>query len=119
MVFGFNKKAHEAGVVEVTDTNISNEDNLEASHAIQASGIEVQESVQNLKKFKKLHKWDPNLPIEQYDNVTAVLDTGDIEKEVAIEQALLEENSPYPEVAAAVRNYDEVSLVIPSFHDQI
>lgn len=102
MVLGFNKKTSEAGVVEVT-RSVSNEDNVQAMHA---SGVQVEDSIQNLKKFKKLHRWDPNLPIEEMDTVTAVLDSGDVEKEVAIEQALLEENSPYPEVAAAVRNYD-------------
>jgi hypothetical protein len=47
------------------------------------------------------------LPQSQLDTVTAVLESGDIEKEVAVEHALLEENSPYPEVQSAVRNYDE------------
>jgi hypothetical protein len=80
---------------------------LTFSGSIRASGIDVENSVDQLKKFKKLHKWDPNLPIEQYIGVNAVLEAGDVEKEVAVEQALLEENSPYPEVVSAVRNYDE------------
>jgi hypothetical protein len=35
------------------------------------------------------------------------LKVNDLEKKVAVETTLLEENSPYPEVRAAVRNYDE------------
>ena len=53
---------------------------------------------------------DLNLPQEEFDTVNAVIDSGDVEKEVAVQQALLEENSPYPEVQAAVRNYDEPDL---------
>jgi hypothetical protein len=51
-----------------------------------------------------------NLPQDEFDAVNAVIDSGDVEKEVAVQQALLEENSPYPEVRAAVRNYDETDL---------
>ena len=53
---------------------------------------------------------DLNLPQNEYDTINAVIDSGDVEKKVAVEQALLEENSPYPEVRAAVRNYDEPDL---------
>jgi OPT family oligopeptide transporter len=48
------------------------------------------------------------LPQHELDTVNAALDSGDVEKEVAVEHALLEEDSPYPEVRAAVRNYDEI-----------
>lgn len=51
-----------------------------------------------------------NLPQDEYDTVNAVIASGDVEKEVAVEQALLEENSPYPEVRASVRPYDEPDL---------
>ena len=51
-----------------------------------------------------------HLPQEELDSVNNAIDSEDLEKKVAVEQALLEENSPYPEVRAAVRNYDEPDL---------
>jgi OPT family small oligopeptide transporter len=39
------------------------------------------------------------------DSANAV--DSDIEKEVAVEERLLEDNSPYPEVCASAKNYDE------------
>jgi hypothetical protein len=39
--------------------------------------------------------------------VSEALQADDLEKKVAVEVTLLEEDSPYPEVRAAVRNYDE------------
>lgn len=53
-----------------------------------------------------------HLPQEDLDKVNISLESGDVEKEVAVEQALLEDNSPYPEVRAAVRNYDETELPV-------
>jgi hypothetical protein len=50
------------------------------------------------------------LPIEKLDAVDNAVGSEDIEKKVGVEHALLEENSPYPEVVAAVRNYDEYVL---------
>ena len=59
-----------------------------------------------LAAFKVAHKWDPNLPQETVDKVDEALH-GDVEKKAAIENAVIEEDSPYAEVRAAVRNYDE------------
>lgn len=60
-----------------------------------------------LKTFQIEHKWDPNLPAEDRVAVEEALVVDDIEKKAAVEVHLLEEDSPYPEVRAAVRNYDE------------
>ncbi|KAH6664850.1 putative sexual differentiation process protein isp4 [Halenospora varia] len=60
-----------------------------------------------LEAFQVEHKWDPNIPQESIDKVQEALKEHDVEKTVAIEVNLLEEDSPYPEVRAAVRNYDE------------
>jgi hypothetical protein len=79
----------------------------------QSSGINldddaiVEDSVDQLKKFQKLHQWDLNLPMHKLNAVDAALDSEDVEKKVNVEHSLLEENSPYPEVVSAVRNYDE------------
>lgn len=47
---------------------------------------------------------DPNLP-EEYN--TALSDRSDVERSGAEKEGTTEEDSPYPEVRAAVRNYDE------------
>lgn len=60
-----------------------------------------------LKTFQIEHKWDPNLPAADRLAVDEALVVDDIEKKAAVEVHLLEEDSPYPEVRAAVRNYDE------------
>ncbi|KAH7134550.1 OPT family small oligopeptide transporter [Dactylonectria estremocensis] len=66
----------------------------------------------DLKKFKKLHKWDPFLDVEKLDDVDRVLETGDLEKEAAVEQTLLSEDSPYPEVRASVPPTDDDEMPI-------
>jgi OPT family small oligopeptide transporter len=69
----------------------------------EATGIDHFKS---LKQFEKLHKLDPNLPIDELNDVDAAIATGNAEKGIEIEHALMEDNSPYPEVRAVVRNYD-------------
>lgn len=60
-----------------------------------ASGTDYLE---NLKQFEKAHKLDPNLPIDDLTDVDAAIATGNAEKGIEIEHALMEDNSPYPEV---------------------
>ena len=64
---------------------------LEAS----ATGID---HLQHLQQFEKSHKLDPNLPIDDLNDVDAAIATGNAEKGIEIEHALMEDNSPYPEV---------------------
>ncbi|KKY31123.1 putative oligopeptide transporter opt-like protein [Diaporthe ampelina] len=61
----------------------------------------------DLKKFKKLHKWDPFMEVEKLDAADNVLRTGDLEKEAAVETSLLAEDSPYAEVRASVKPFDD------------
>lgn len=118
MVLGFRKKATDGTAIEAvepeTTTNTAVDDKaLDSTGVAHTSGVNidndeiVEESVDQLKKFQKVHQWDLNLPLEKLFAVDAALDSEDIEKKVHVEHGLLEENSPYPEVAAAVRNYDE------------
>lgn len=46
------------------------------------------------------------MPQDAIESIDAAYD-GDLEKKTAVERHLLLEDSPYPEVRAAVRNYDE------------
>lgn len=61
----------------------------------EATGIDHFKS---LRDFEKMHKLDPNLPIDELNDVDAAIATGNAEKGIEIEHALMEDNSPYPEV---------------------
>lgn len=60
-----------------------------------SSGIE---HLKQLYQYEKAHKLDPNLPIDELTDVDAAIAMGHAEKGIEIENALLEDNSPYPEV---------------------
>ncbi|KKK16621.1 hypothetical protein ARAM_000511 [Aspergillus rambellii] len=64
------------------------------------------EAVKHLKELKEHHHWDPNLPEEITDEIDDALQTTDEKNREGIAHELLE-NSPYPEVRAAVPNVDE------------
>jgi len=70
-------------------------------------GVEEMNLDEGLNNFAQNHRWDPNLPEGYADRVHDALKAHDVEAELAIERGLAEQ-SPYPEVQAAVRNYDEV-----------
>ncbi|KAK7403930.1 hypothetical protein QQX98_010300 [Neonectria punicea] len=80
------------------------------------TGVEIGGETVNpdadLKKFKQLHKWDPFLDVEKLDDVDRVLETGDVEKEAAVQETLLVEDSPYPEVRASVPPTDDPDMPI-------
>lgn len=69
-------------------------------------GVNQMEIDEGLIHFEQNHRWDPNLPEGYAEQVHEALKAHDIEAEIAIERGLAEQ-SPYPEVQAAVRNYDE------------
>lgn len=72
-------------------------------------GVEEMVIDEGLIHFEQNHRWDPNLPAGYADRVHDALKAHDVEAELAIERGLAEQ-SPYPEVQAAVRNYDEVRI---------
>lgn len=100
---GFRGKGSAAPVDETASTA--------TGFAIEIGGDEAHPAA-GLRKFKRIHKWDPFLDIEKLDDVDHALATGDIEKEAAIEGALLVEDSPYPEVRAAVHSTDDSDLPV-------
>ncbi|KJZ69609.1 hypothetical protein HIM_10997 [Hirsutella minnesotensis 3608] len=59
-----------------------------------------------LRRFKKQHKWDPFLDNEKLENIDDALASGNAEKEAAIDESLIQEDSPYPEVRASVPPHD-------------
>lgn len=66
-----------------------------------------------LRRFRKQHKWDPFLDIDKLDNIDDALDSGNVEKEAAIDESLIQEDSPYPEVRASVSRYPASPRVHP------
>src|SRR5688572_28153881 len=63
---------------------------------------EVGDADAELRNFRQQHRWDPFLDIEKLDNIDAAISSGDVEKEAAIDESLIQEDSPYPEVRVAV-----------------
>lgn len=55
-----------------------------------------------LRNFRKQHTWDPFLDIDKLDNIDDALASGNAEKEAAIDESLIQEDSPYPEVRSSV-----------------
>jgi len=70
-------------------------------YSAEASGVEA---LNMLAQFEKAHKLDPNLPIDELNEVDTALATGNAEKGLEIEHALMEDNSPYPEVSLDERD---------------
>ncbi|UKZ47498.1 hypothetical protein TrVGV298_001717 [Trichoderma virens] len=71
-----------------------------------SSGVDVLPGAGNveseLRNFRKQHRWDPFLDIDKLDNIDEALASGNAEKEAAIDESLIQEDSPYPEVRASV-----------------
>lgn len=63
---------------------------------------EVGDADAELRNFKKQHRWDPFLDIQKLETIDAAIASGDPEKEAAIDESLIQENSPYPEVQSSV-----------------
>jgi hypothetical protein len=63
----------------------------------QATGVEA---LNTLKAFERAHHLDPNLPLDELNEVDNALNSDNAEKGLAVEQVLVEENSPYPEVGS-------------------
>jgi OPT family small oligopeptide transporter len=64
------------------------------------------DAVEQLRQLKKHHHWDPNLPDEVAHEIEDALHTTNDDTRQEIAHDLLD-NSPYPEVRAAVPNRDE------------
>lgn len=68
---------------------------------------EIQTQLQSdaateLRNFQKQHRWDPFLDINKLNNVDEALNSGNAEKQAAVDESLIQEDSPYPEVRASV-----------------
>lgn len=101
-----------------TSSDVKDEKGLnfgeDQSKTIKASGtdrrISEVEANTTLTQIKKKHKWDPNLPEELEDEIEEKTDGHNLAGEIRLVDELVE-NSPYPEVRAAVRNVSVPCLV--------
>lgn len=55
--------------------------------------------VASLRQFEKMHRLDPNMPMDELEQIDAAIRQGNAEKGVEIEHLIVEDNSPYPEVS--------------------
>ncbi|PYH93963.1 small oligopeptide transporter [Aspergillus ellipticus CBS 707.79] len=76
------------------------------STAVAADESSPEAATVHLKHLKEQHQWDPNLPDDIADEIDEALATDDKGARVGMTNELME-NSPYPEVRAAVTNFDE------------
>ncbi|KAF3898079.1 Small oligopeptide transporter [Trichophyton interdigitale] len=84
-------------------TTSSSEKENAMSTGIEASDVEAN---RKLDLYRRTHKWDPNLGDDTLDEIATVTALNDSNAQSKVIDRVID-NSPYPEVRAAVRNYDE------------
>jgi hypothetical protein len=67
--------------------------------------VDITVAAADMPKIAKSHQHDPNLPIEELDMLKEAIATGDTEA-IKKTEAMFTEDSPYPEVRAAVKPED-------------
>ncbi|KID93813.1 oligopeptide transporter OPT-like protein, partial [Metarhizium majus ARSEF 297] len=67
---------------------------------------------QELKAFRRQHKWDPFLDNEKLDTIDDALESENVEKQAVVDETLIQEDSPYPEVRASVPPSDEQDMPV-------
>ncbi len=89
--------------VSTSDSNDSIEKNVAVTTGAEVKPETELEANIQLKKLEKKHRWDPNLPRELVNGIDDATAHHDVNQELKLVDELVE-NSPYPEVRAAVRN---------------
>lgn len=79
------------------------EDRQKRAEHIELADSSAQDQLRQIERQKFV---DPNLPDEFTDHVAEILASGEADPKLVVAGDLLDD-SPYPEVRAAVRNYDE------------
>ena len=87
-----------------TISNGGDADSLDKGNGTKVTSRETElEANAQLKELQRKHRWDPNLPNSILDDIDNATHEHDLSAEHNLVDALTE-NSPYPEVRAAVRN---------------
>jgi len=113
MAFGFEKKENEECVTAASPSLPQTSDEktgvIVEETSSSSSGVERKNAIHTDLEahfLRKLHRWDPNLPQDAAQGLDSAVADHDAEAELELID-LIENDSPYPEVRAAVRNYDE------------
>lgn len=108
--FGFHRSnSVQANVTTLAspDSNSNSGDSTEKNRGVtsahQITDETALEAQKKLKALERKHRWDPNLPADTLEDIDETTHTHNLQHEVSLVSAF-EENSPYPEVRAAVRN---------------
>lgn len=110
--FGFQRSSPtQANITTVTSADSNSNPNSDGSteksrgitSAHQITDETALEAQEKLKALERKHRWDPNLPADTLEDLNEAAHAHDLQHDVSIVGAF-EENSPYPEVRAAVRN---------------
>ena len=112
--FGFAKKPEDDVAAESNSPESASTDNVKGGVdekedvAAVATGINDRrisevEANRTLRHIRRTHRWDPNLPEELEEELEAKTEEHNLAGELRLVDELVE-NSPYPEVRAAVRN---------------
>jgi hypothetical protein len=99
MVFSFRGKGRDDGG---TDDRANDVDDGQDVISTAYEGGARPDADKHLKRLRDQHRYDPFMQVEKLDAIDVALETGDAEKETVVETALIEEDSPYVEVRAAV-----------------
>ncbi|OAQ64683.1 small oligopeptide transporter, OPT family [Pochonia chlamydosporia 170] len=67
---------------------------------------------EELRSFQRQHKWDPFLDNEKLDTIESAIQSDNVEKQEKVDGALIQENSPYVEVRAAVPPTDDPDMPV-------
>lgn len=90
-----------------TDNNINRA--RATGHDEQVPEYSIAEAERDITSFSKAHTWDPNIGNEKLDAMGKAITNSDTEAEISIQHEIIED-SPYPEVQAAVQTFDDPTI---------
>ncbi|TWU72259.1 hypothetical protein ED733_001737 [Metarhizium rileyi] len=92
------------GLTQTTRPNEHLPDGTSSSISIHAAD--------ELRVFQKQHRWDPFLDNDKLDSIENAIQSESVEKQAKVDGALIQEDSPYAEVRAAVPPSDDADMPV-------
>ena len=90
---------------DVNVVDVAQSPGVEGEDATTTPPEQVRNADSHMKRLRDQHRFDPYMDIEKLDAMDAAIETGNLEKEAAVENSLIAENSPYAEVRTAVSTF--------------
>ncbi|KAG5974456.1 hypothetical protein E4U55_008208 [Claviceps digitariae] len=78
----------------------------------QSTSVFFGNAAQKLRNFSKQHKWDPFLDVDKLQTIESAIESDNTEKQAQIDQALIQEDSPYPEVRISIPPTDDPDMPV-------